>query len=214
MLTVALAKGRLEEEAIRLFARAGARLKPSEARSRALVRETADGSLRFLSVKPADVATYVEHGIADLGVVGLDVLAEREPDVYQPLDLGFGRCRMVVAGPEGSPWLHRYEGGLRVGTKYPGIARRYFEGLGYPVEIIELTGSVELAPRVGLAELIVDVVETGGTLKANGLVVAAEIMKSSARVVVNRASHKVRLDEVRLWLGRLRKAGRAKAGRA
>ena len=190
MLTVALAKGRLEGEALRRFARAGARLRGNgTAAARGLVTETRDGALRFLSVKPVDVATYVEHGIADLGVVG------------------FGHCRLVVAAPAGSRWVKRYEAGLRVGTEYPRVTRHFFEGRGVPVEIIELTGSVELAPRVGLADLVVDLVETGETLRANGLVVSAEILRSSARLIVNRASHKVRLEAVREWVDRLRKGG-------
>ena len=168
--------------------------------------EAPEAGLRFIVVKPADVPTYVEHGIADLGIVGRDVLLERRPDVYEPLDLGFGRCRLVVAGPKGSPALTRFEAGLRVATKYPRVSRDFFEGRGVPVTIVELTGSVELAPRAGLADLIVDVVETGGTLRDNGLVVAEEVAGSSARLIVNRASHKVRFEEVQGWV---RKLGRA-----
>jgi ATP phosphoribosyltransferase len=217
MLTVALAKGRLMGEALKLFALAGAALPRAAEHSRRLVLETGDGALRFLAVKPSDVSVYVEHGIADLGVVGRDVLAEMQPDVYEPLDLRFGRCRLVVAGMAGSPWVSRYQGGLRVATKYPRCARAFFEARGVPVEIIELTGSVELAPRVGLAELIVDMVETGTTLRDNGLVVSAEILECSARLIVNRASHKVRFEEVRRWvnlLQRVRAGGAASGARS
>jgi ATP phosphoribosyltransferase len=208
MLTVALAKGRLIDESLDLFRRSGARLRPRPARSRGLIEETADGRLRFLSVKPADVSTYVEHGIADLGIVGRDVLVERRPDVYEPLNLRFGKCRLVVAAPLGSPLRGRFEAGMRVGTKYPRTTRDFFEARGVPVEIIELTGSVELAPRVGLSDVIVDLVETGGTLRENGLAVVAPILESSARLIVNRASHKVRFEEVAGWVTKLGRATR------
>lgn len=164
--------------------------------SRRLILPSADGRFEFLPVKPFDVPTYVEAGVADAGVTGLDVLHERQPDVLQPLDLGFGACRMAVAAAAntGYPFLPGGET-PRVATKYVETARRWFASRGLQVELVRVSGSVEVAPLLGLSHWIVDIVETGRTLEANGLVVVDEIFASGARLIVNRASHKLRLAE-------------------
>ncbi|HZI18795.1 MAG TPA: ATP phosphoribosyltransferase [Pyrinomonadaceae bacterium] len=194
MLTIALAKGRLQDEALRLFAAAGVRLGDGALNSRRLAIEDEEGRFRFIFVKPADVTVYVEHGIADCGVVGRDLLLETQADVLQPLDLRVGGCRLAVAAKEGGPGLTR--GMLHVATKYPRVAAAHFGARGVSVEIIELSGSVELAPVTGLADCILDLVETGRTLAENGLVVTETVAESTARLVVNRASYRLRSAEV------------------
>jgi ATP phosphoribosyltransferase len=191
-LTVALSKGKLLPGSEALFRRAG--LPFPEGPGRQLVVAT-DG-LRFLFVKDMDVPTYVEYGVADCGVAGRDVLIETGADVYEPLDLGFGRCRLVVARLKGSGFVYERVSTVRVATKYPRVARDHFLARGVSVEIVPLAGSVEIAPGLGLAECIVDVVETGGTLEANGLEVVEDVAPSSARLVVNRASFHARRDAV------------------
>ena len=201
-LTIAFAKGRVQEEAFGLLARAGVRV-PSEAyNSRRLALTDESGSYRFIFVKPSDGPVYVEHGTADCGVVGRDVLLESGADLLQPLDLGVCRCRIAVAAPGGA--LKSDAGALRVATKYPHIAAAHFGARGVPVELIELAGSVELAPVLGLADVIVDVVETGRTLAENGLAVVEVITDSTARLVVNRASFQLKAEAVSRLLGKLR----------
>jgi ATP phosphoribosyltransferase len=195
-LRVALPKGRMMEEALEVFARIGARVDPAARESRRLILPSGDGRFEFLPVKSGDVAVYVEAGVADAGVVGLDVLEEGEPDVLRPLDLGFGGCALAVAAPAGTPYPRLACGGMpRVATKYVESARRFFAGRGMQVELVRISGSVELAPLLGLAHWIVDLVQTGRTLAENGLVVVDEVSRSSARLIVNRASHKLRLEE-------------------
>jgi ATP phosphoribosyltransferase len=207
MLTVALSKGRLLEPTVEFLARAGIAVPDDILSSRRLIAPDASQSYRFLLVKPMDLPTYVEYGVAAAGICGRDVLLENEPDVHQPLDLGFGRCRLVVAGKKGgSGENHNLLSTTRVATKYPRIAERYFRGQGLPIEVIYLSGSVELAPNLDLADTIVDLVETGRTLKENGLEVIEEIMDSTARVVVNRASFHLQHAEVQEFLRHLRKA--------
>jgi len=189
-LTIAIAKGRLQAEALALLARAGLRLADEAHLSRRLAIEDESERYRFIFIKPADVPVYVEHGIADCGIVGRDVLLESEANLLQPLTLGIGRCRIVVAAPSGNP--RNGFGMLRVATKYPRIAAKHFGERGQPVEIIELSGSVELAPVLALADCIVDLVETGATLRENGLQIVEVIAESSARFVVNRASHQLK----------------------
>jgi ATP phosphoribosyltransferase len=199
-LTVALSKGKLLAGTAHLFRQAG--LPFPEDEGRRLVVEM-DG-LRFLFVKDMDVPTYVEYGVADCGVAGRDVLLETGGDVYEPLDLGFGRCRLVVARRRDDARDHRRHSTVRVATKYPRVASRHFLERGLSVEVVTLQGSVEIAPGLGLADCIVDVVETGRTLKANGLVQVEDVAESSARLVVNRASYHARRDEVALLLAALR----------
>lgn len=194
MLTIAIAKGRLQDDALELLAHAGVRLSEEQLASRRLAMDDPSGDYRLIFVKPADVPVYVEHGIADCGIVGRDVLMESEADLLFPLDLDIGRCRMVVAAREGQS-LSNF-GMLRVATKYPRVAAAHFGSLGIPAEIIALSGSVELAPVLNLADCIVDLVETGRTLKENGLVVVAEVSESSGRLVVNRASYQLQAKAV------------------
>jgi ATP phosphoribosyltransferase regulatory subunit len=195
-VTVALSKGRLAGPTLDRFASVGVTLPQGWEQSRRLWLDDESGRCRFILVKPADVPTYVEYGIAEIGIVGGDVLLESGADVHAPLDLGFGRCRIAVAGAPNAPIAG--EGGtVRIGTKYPRTAERWFLERGLAVDIIPLSGSVELAAVAGLADCIVDVVETGRTLRENGLVVLAEIAECSARVVVNRAAWQLRGPEIR-----------------
>jgi len=184
----------MQESALALLARAGIRLNNGvNSRRLALIDETRQ--YRFIFVKPADVPVYVEHGIADCGIVGRDVLLESEADLLLPLDLGISRVRIVVAAPDPQA-MTNVQGMIRVATKYAQIARAHFGARGIPVEIIQLSGSVELAPALGLADMIVDLVETGVTLRENGLTVVEEIAESTGRLVVNRASYQLKSDEV------------------
>jgi ATP phosphoribosyltransferase len=194
MLTIAIAKGRMQNDALELLRRAGVSVSAEALASRRLAVEDEGGRFRFVFVKPSDVPVYVEHGIADCGVVGRDVLLETEADVLQPLDLKIARCRIAVAAKEGG---HASRAGvLHVATKYPRVAAAHFGSRGVPVEIIELSGSVELAPVLGLSDCIVDLVETGRTLAENGLAVVETITESTARLVVNRASYQLKAAAV------------------
>lgn len=189
-LTLALPKGRLLDPALDLLRELG--VTGIDPDSRKLIFRDSGRDLEILLLKPADVPAYVTYGAADLGVVGKDILLEQEPDVYEPLDLGFGFCRLVVAEPRAlwerddpAKWSW-----VRVATKYPRLTEEYFSARGIQVEIVRLDGSIELAPLVGLADRIVDLVQSGETLRANGLVEVAEITRSTARLIVNRASMK------------------------
>jgi ATP phosphoribosyltransferase len=193
-LTIAIAKGRMQDDAFRLLRRAGVVVNEEALRSRRLAIEDESGRYRFVFVKPADVPVYVEHGIADCGVVGRDVLLESEADLLQPLDLKIGFCCIALAAGEGK--LTNSFGALRVATKYPRVTAMHFGARGVPVEIIELSGSVELAAVLGLSDCIVDVVETGRTLAENGLKVIEEIAASTGRLVVNRASYQLKATAV------------------
>jgi ATP phosphoribosyltransferase len=193
-LTIALPKGRVLRAVAPLFAGVGVAPELLLSDGRSLVREISSERLRFLLLKPDDVPTYVEYGAADLGVCGRDVLMERPCDVYQPVDLGVGRCRMVVAGIVGKPWP---TGVPRVATKYPRCTTEHFARRGVQAEIICLQGSVELGPLVGLADLIVDLVETGATLKQNGLEEREEIARISSMLIANRAAYKLAQERVR-----------------
>ena len=192
-LTVAIPKGRVQKVLATLFAKGGLDASVLDDDDRRLVRQSADGRTRFLLLKPDDVPTYVEFGAADLGVSGRDILLERRYDLYQPLDLGIGRCRMVVAAPADRTEMPSVP---RVATKYPRIATDHFAARGIQAEVIFVQGSVELAPLVGLADLIVDLVETGSTLKENHLVVIEEVAAISSVVVANRAAYKLRSSEI------------------
>ena len=211
MITIAIAKGRMQDGALALLGRAGIRLSEEEVNSRRLAVTDESGNYRFLFVKPGDVPVYVEHGIADCGMVGRDVLLESEADLLLPLDLGIARCRIVVAAADPDV-MTRGVGMLRVATKYSQIAATHFGSRGMPVEIIKLSGSVELAPALGLADLIVDLVETGRTLRENGLFVVDEIAESTGRLVVNRASYQLKAEAVGRLVNALRKALNGGAG--
>jgi ATP phosphoribosyltransferase len=204
MLTVALSKGKLIESALDLFRRAGYQTAGLSGESRRLVFVCPDIDITFLIVRPSDVPTYVEYGGADAGIVGKDVLMEQESDVYEPLDLGFGACKISVAALKGEGLRDRLSSKIRVATKYPKITERFFNQRGIPVEIIKLYGSIELAPMVGLADRIVDLVETGSTLKAHDLVEVEVIARSTARLIVNRASLRLKHEPLMELIRRLR----------
>jgi ATP phosphoribosyltransferase len=205
-LTLALAKGRLLDPALALLRGAGYESAEPPS-SRRLLVPTTDGELSLLFVKPADVPVYVESGAADLGIAGTDVLRETDADVLEPLALGFGACRMVVASKADAPYPSLPGGATpRVATKYPHLTRAFFADRGLAIEVITVTGSVEVAPLLGLSHWIVDLVDTGRTLQENELVERARILDVGAVVVVNRASHKLKLDLHERVFERLRRA--------
>ena len=198
-ITLALSKGRIFEETLPLLRRAG--IEPAEDvnHSRKLILDSRRPGIRFVLVRPADVATYVQHGAADLGVAGRDLLLEHGGQgLYQPLDLGIARCRMAVAAPGGFDYERAVRQGarLRVATKYITAAREHFAAKGVHVDLIRLYGSMELAPLVGLADVIVDLVDTGNTLRANDLKVVEELMPVSSRLIVNPASLKLKRESI------------------
>ncbi len=196
-LTIALAKGKLLAPSLSWLASTGHSFSEEEIRSRKLVLAAQQGGMRAILVKADDVPIYVEYGIADIGIVGKDTILESGAEVFEPLDLGFGKCKLVVAGRQQDLEKDfRQRSILRVGTKYPKMARWHFDRLGVQAEIIALQGSVELSVVAGLADVIVDIVETGETLRENDLVVHQEIFSSSARLIVNKACHKLKLDAI------------------
>jgi ATP phosphoribosyltransferase len=210
-LTLALPKGRLLDSALQTLREVG--VDGVDQDSRRLIFDDARQGLRLLFLKPADVPAYVTYGAAHLGIVGKDILLEQEPDVYEPLDLGFGVCRLVVAEPrelwerdDPARWSW-----VRVATKYPRLTEQYFSARGVQVEIVRLDGSIELAPLVGLAERIVDLVQSGETLRANGLVEVAEITRSTARLIVNRAAMSTEYGRISQLITRLRQVSAAAA---
>src|SRR5690242_21899196 len=215
-LTLALPKGRLLDPALDLLRELG--VTGIDPDSRKLIFRDAGRDLEILLLKPADVPAYVTYGAADLGIVGKDILLEQEPDVYEPLDLGFGFCRLVVAEPR-SLWERDDPAKwswVRVATQYPRLTEAYFSARGVQVELVRLDGSIELAPLVGLAERIVDLVQTGETLRANGLVEVAEITRSTARLIVNRAAMKTEYAAISDLISKLRSRiqGAARGARA
>jgi len=210
-ITLALAKGRIFEESVPLLEHAGIRPSEDPEASRKLILGTNRDGLRLILVRAADVPTYVQYGAADLGVAGLDLLAEHGgAGLYQPLDLGIAKCRLCVAVPEGFDYAAAVKQGarLRVATKYIGTAREHFAAKGVHVDLIHLYGSMELAPLVGLADAIVDLVDTGNTLKANKLKVVEEIMPVTSRLIVNPASMKVKREALAPLIASLEQAVR------
>jgi ATP phosphoribosyltransferase len=203
-VTIAVPKGRVLKSLAARFARAGVDPQVLLSEDRRLVRTTPDGAFRFLLLKPDDVPTYVEYGAADLGVVGRDVLLEREYDLYVPLDLGIGRCKMAVCGLQGQAPAADLPRPLRVGTKFVSIASRYYREQRRQVEIIYLQGSVELAPITGLSDVIVDLVETGETLRQNGLEVFEHVVDISSVVIANMAAFKLQREPIRQFLHALK----------
>ena len=197
-LTVALAKGRLANKAMELFGRIGISCEEMKDKgSRKLIFVNEELGIRFFLAKANDVPTYVEYGAADIGIVGRDTILEEGRKLYEVMDLGIGKCRMCVCGPESARERLNHHELIRVATKYPGIAKDYFYNRKYQtVEIIKLNGSIELAPIVGLSEVIVDIVETGSTLRENGLLVLEEICTLSARMVVNQVSMKTENERI------------------
>ena len=209
MLTLALSKGRILDDTAGLLQRCGIVVDTALADTRKLILPTGDPGLRLLIVRATDVPTYVQHGAADLGIAGKDVMLEHGGEgLYQPVDLGIGRCRMCVAAPVGFDYQRAVRRGqrLRVATKYVNVATRHFARKGVHIDLIKLYGSMELAPLVGLADAIVDVVSTGSTLKANNLVAVEEIMPISARLIVNQAALKMRQAALAPLIGALEQA--------
>jgi ATP phosphoribosyltransferase len=206
-LTIALSKGRILQETLPLLAAAGIRLQDNPDTSRKLVLDTNDPAVKIVVLRATDVPTYVQYGAADIGVAGKDVLLEHGgAGLYEPLDLGIARCRLMVAGRSGETGVDR----LRVATKYVNVTRDYFAAQGRQVEIIKLYGSMELAPLVGLADVIVDLVDTGNTLKANGLEPKATIADISSRLIVNKASMRMKHNAVQAVIEKLKDAVTAK----
>ncbi|MBR3537756.1 MAG: ATP phosphoribosyltransferase [Eubacterium sp.] len=201
-LTFALAKGRLAKKSMALFEKIGITCEEmKDPDTRKLIFTNEELGMRFFLAKPGDVPTYVEYGVADIGVVGKDTILEEGRNLYEVLDLKYGACRMCVCGPESAAELLKRNEIIRVATKYPNIAKNYFKNKkNQSVEIIKLNGSVELAPIVGLADVIVDIVETGSTLKENGLQVLEEVSHLSARIVVNQVSLKMEHERIRKFL--------------
>jgi ATP phosphoribosyltransferase len=205
-LTVALPKGRIQHDTMRLLEGIGINCEEMKGDSRKLLFDLPEKKMRFMVVRASDVPTYVEYGAADIGVVGKDVLMEQGKNLYEPLDLKIGYCRMVVAEPEAvskndnpSEWTH-----VRIATKFPNITEAHFKKKGVQVELIKLYGSIELAPLVGLSERIVDLVSSGETMRQNGLVEVEDIMEVTSRLIVNRASLKTRFERINDLINRLK----------
>ena len=193
-INIALGKGRIAKKSIELLEKIGITFEDYSDDSRKLIFENKKDKVRLVFVKAVDVPVYVERGAADIGVVGRDTLLEENKDLYEILDLNFGKCKFSVAAPNG--YKYTGSGKLKVATKYPNVAKMHFSKKGEDIDIIKLNGSVELAPLVGLSDVIVDIVETGTTLKENGLVVVEDICPISARMVVNKASFKVKNEKI------------------
>ena len=197
-ISIAMTKGRLEKETIKLLDKANFGTEELKNKGRKLVFNDTIEDIKYFLVKAADSITYVEHGVADIGVVGKDTLMESDNNYYEVLDLEIGKCNFIVASlPEKDVFK-------KIGTKYPKVAREYFKKRGMDVEIIKIEGSVELAPILGLCDAIVDIMETGTTLKENGLIVFDRICDISARVIVNKASFKMKREEIGAFINRLK----------
>jgi ATP phosphoribosyltransferase len=207
VLVIALCKGRLLDPSLDLLKRAGVQFKDDLTSSRKLIFESTDGKFSAILVKPVDVPTYVEYGAVDIGIGSRDLLMESGADVLQPLDLHFGYVKIAVAGPKGAHSINGSDQAtVRVATKFPRITMDHFNSRGIPVEIIPLSGSIELAPLIGLADRIVDLVETGRTLKENGLEILEVIAESTARLLINRASYQTKREEILTVIQALEKA--------
>lgn len=204
MLNIALPKGRLGDKVYKLFSEMGYDCPSINEDNRKLVFTNERNGVSYLLVKPSDVAIYVEHGAADVGVVGKDVLLEGGNDVYELMDLHLGKCRMAVAAP--NDYVDDPNGILRVATKYPNIAKNYYRSLNREIDIIKLNGSIELAPILGLSDVIVDIVETGSTLRENNLKVVTEFLNISARFIANKSSFKFKSEIIEQILSRLKEA--------
>ena len=194
MLNIALPKGRLGEKVYAMFEKAGFECPSIKEQNRKLIFENPEKKVRYFWVKPSDVAIYVERGAADIGVCGKDILLEYAPDIYELLDLGIGKCRMAVAAPKG--FRDDTTRTLKVATKFSGIASRYYRSIGRDIDIVHLNGSIEIAPILGLTDVIVDIVETGTTLKENNLEVYETIVPISARLIANKASFRFKGEEI------------------
>lgn len=204
LLTIALPKGTLYQESVKLLGLAGLNIEGIKEPGRQLLLYSAEGAVRFIICRPTDIPTYVEYGAADLGLVGKDTIVEQHKDVYELLDLQFGGCRFVVAVPEGKETDLAFWNQTRVATKFPRIAEEFFRRQGMQMEIIKLHGNIELAPIVGLAEMIVDLVSTGRTLRENKLVPIADVLSSTTRLIANRVSHRLKSERINPLVERLR----------
>lgn len=202
-INIALPKGRLGEKVYSLFERLGYGCPSIHENTRKLVFEDAENCVRYFWVKPSDVAIYVETGVADVGVVGKDILLEQNPDVYELLDLGFGKCRMAVAGKKGERLP--LDKTIKVATKFPNIAKKHFSSKSREIDIIKLNGSIELAPILGMSDVIVDIVETGTTLKENDLDVYEDIVNISARFIANKTGFRFKTEEIELMKSKIEK---------
>ena len=209
-LRIALTKGRLEKDTVALFEKIGYDCDAVHNKGRRLILPVGD-RLEVVLAKAADVITYVEHGVCDMGVVGKDTIMEHGSSFYEVLDLGFGRCRFALAATKGADFWSGYSS-RTIATKYPATARAFFESRGMDVSIIKIEGSVELAPLLGLSDAIVDIVETGTTLKENGLEVVEEICPISARLIVNVASLKLRKQEIETLVSQMEQETRKRDG--
>ena len=207
-ITIALAKGRLASDTIAILEKCGVDCSELKESSRKLIYYDRQNGYRFLLVKPSDVPVYVEHGVADIGVAGKDTLLEINAPLYEMLDLGLGKCRLCVCGFPKGPERAVTTAHLRVATKYPYITREFYAQRGENVEIIKLNGSIEIAPLLGLSDVIVDIVESGRTLKENGLDVLEEVCQCSARVVVNRVSLKTKGEKIQALIDAMREERR------
>lgn len=203
MISVALTKGRIEKDAVKIFEKAGFGIEELKGKGRKLVFEDTKEEIRYFLVKANDAVTYVEHGVADIAIVGKDTLLEKGENYYEVLDLGIGKCKFIVATMPDTNIFNKI-GHIKIGSKYPSVSKNYFEGKGMDVEIIKIEGSVELAPILGISEGIVDIMETGTTLKENGLVVVDEICDISARVIVNKSSFKLKRNEINEVIDKIR----------
>ncbi len=208
-LRIALTKGRLERDTVAMFERIGFDCTAVHEKGRKLILPIGDNQFEVVLAKAADVITYVEHGVCDLGVVGKDTIIENGSSFYEVLDLGFGKCKFALAAPKGTDFYSGYAS-KTIATKYPNVARSFFEGKGMDVKIIKIEGSVELAPLLGLSDAIIDIVETGSTLKENGLEVVEKVCDISARLIVNTASMKLRKQEIDTLINQMEQAKEAK----
>ena len=203
MLNIALPKGRLGDKVYELFASIGYDCSEIYSDNRKLVFENKENGVRYLLVKPSDVAIYIAHGAADIGVVGKDILEEGNFDIYELLDLNLGKCNMCVAAP--NDYVEDFDRPLRVATKFVNIAKNYYISLNREIEIIKLNGSIEIAPLLGLSDVIVDIVESGKTLKENNLRVYEQIMPISARLIANKSSYKFKGEDIEALMEKLKK---------
>ena len=202
MLNVALPKGRLADKVCRALTETGYNVAPVEKDDRRLVFTDGDNGIRYFLVKPADVAVYVERGVADVGVAGKDIILEYQPDVYELLDLKIGKCKLAVAGKK--DFRDDFDRPLKVATKFVNVTRSYYAGLNRNIEVIKLNGSIELAPILGMSDVIVDIVETGTTLKENDMCVLNDIVPISARLIANKSSYKFKSKDIDELVNRLK----------
>jgi ATP phosphoribosyltransferase len=195
-INIALAKGRLGEKGYEILKKIGLRCEEFEEKSRKLIFESSKEKVRYVLVKPTDVPIYVERGVVDLGIVGKDTILEEDREIYEILDLGYGKCRFSAAGLKDKN-MNNSEKPLVVATQYPNVTRKYYKTKGRQIDVIKLNGSVELAPLVGLSDVIVDIVETGNTLKANGLEIIEDMYSISARLISNKVSYKMKNNRIK-----------------